>query len=217
MSTNYNNATPSHLSRLRERAVTLQQETDSTPRTKIEAHGTVSPQTEEVTTRRSMLQAAGAGFGAVALDWMLHTESARAASSIVGSNPLTHHVARAKSVIFLFMEGGPSHLDLVDPKPLLNKLAGQPMPASFKEPITAMGERGSPVLAAPRKWRQHGESGLWASEWMSETAACMDDIAVIRSCWTNGINHAGGVCQICLLYTSPSPRDQRGARMPSSA
>ena len=147
-------------------------------------------------SRRVFLKTSGAGFGAVALDWMMHSESARA--GLLGSNSLlTHHAARAKSVIFLFLEGGPSHLDLLDPKPLLNKMAGKPLPASFKEPITAMGEKGSPLLAAPRKWRQYGESGLWASEWMHETAlAAMDDLAVIRSCHTDGINHSGGVCQM---------------------
>jgi len=149
--------------------------------------------------RRTFLETAGAGFGAVALDWMVHANQASAAT---GSHQLTHQAARAKSVIFLFLEGGPSHLDLLDPKPLLNKLAGQPLPASFKEPITAMGEKGSPLLAAPRKWRQYGESGLWASEWMAETAQCLDDIAVIRSCQTDGINHSGGVCQMntCINF-----------------
>jgi hypothetical protein len=59
-----------------------------------------------------------------------------------------------------------------------------------------MGEKGSPLLEAPRKWSRRGESGLWASEWIPHIGECMDDIAVIRSCWTNGINHAGGVCQM---------------------
>ena len=98
------------------------------------------------------------------------------------------------------MEGGPSHLDLVDPKPLLNELAGQSLPASFQEPITAMGEKGSPLLVSPRKWKRYGQSGMWASDWIPHIGRCMDDIAVIRSCWTNGINHSGGVCQMntCL-------------------
>lgn len=138
-------------------------------------------------SRRHFLQNSGVGFGAIALDWMLHQQSAHGA---------VHHAPRAKSVIWLFMEGGPSHLDLVDPKPLLNRLSGKPLPDSFAEPITAMGEKGAPLLAAPRKWKQHGQSGLWASEWIPHIAECMDDIAVIRSCWTNGINHAGGVCQM---------------------
>ncbi|MDB4772802.1 DUF1501 domain-containing protein, partial [Verrucomicrobiales bacterium] len=132
--------------------------------------------------RREFLQTSGAGFGSVALQWMLHQESQ-------GSpHPLVHHAAKAKQVIFLFMEGGPSHLDLLDRKPLLEKLSGQPLPPSFKEPITAMGEKGAALLAAPRTWKRHGQSGLWASEWMPHIATCMDDIAVLKSCWTNGIN-----------------------------
>lgn len=143
-------------------------------------------------SRRDFLRYTGAGFGALALGSLLGQSAAHASSPA----RLGHHMSRAKSVIFLFMEGGPSHLDLLDPKPLLNELAGKPLPPSFVEPLTAMGEKGSPLLPAPRTWKQHGESGLWASEWIPEIATCMDDIAVIRSCWTNGINHAGGVCQM---------------------
>ncbi|MCA9033740.1 MAG: DUF1501 domain-containing protein [Planctomycetaceae bacterium] len=150
-----------------------------------------------VTTRRELLQSSGMGFGALALDLMVGQDAASAAE-----RQIAHRIARARSVIWCFMEGGPSHLDLVDPKPLLNELAGQPLPSSFREPITAMGEKGAPLLAAPRKWTQHGESGMWASEWIPNIASCMDDIAVIRSCWTNGINHAGGVCQMntCINF-----------------
>jgi hypothetical protein len=143
-------------------------------------------------TRREFLETAGAGFGALALSAMLQQEAAAAGTA----RPQPHFRPTAKRVIWCFLEGGPSHLDLVDPKPLLNQLAGTPLPSSFKEPITAMGEKGSPLLVAPRTWRQHGESGLWASEWIPEIATCMDDIAVLRSCWTNGINHSGGVCQM---------------------
>ncbi len=142
-------------------------------------------------SRRAFLQRAGFGFGSIALLSLLQRESGWAAP-----RPTSHFPAKAKNVIWLFMEGGPSHLDLVDPKPLLNRLAGQPLPPSFKEPITAMGEKGAPLLPAPRTWTRHGQSGLWASEWMPNIARHMDDIAVIRSCWTNGINHSGGVCQM---------------------
>ena len=141
-------------------------------------------------SRREFLQRSGVGFGTLALQWMVQQEAQGAASR------LANHVSQAKSVIWLFMEGGPSHLDLVDPKPLLNQLAGQPLPSSFKEPLTAMGERGAPLLASPRTWKQHGQSGLWASDWMPRIAECLDEIAVVRSCWTNGINHSGGVCQM---------------------
>lgn len=147
-------------------------------------------------TRRRFLHSTGLGFGAIALDWLLQ----RDAISSTTLKPTAHLRPYAKNVIWLFMEGGPSHIDLVDPKPLLNELAGMPLPSSFKEPITAMGEKGSPLLFSPRKWKRHGESGLWASDWMPHIGQCMDDIAVIRSCWTNGINHSGGVCQMntCL-------------------
>ena len=94
------------------------------------------------------------------------------------------------------MEGGPSHLDTFDPKPELNRLAGQPLPPSFKPVITPMGEGRSPLLASQRKWKQHGQSGIWVSDWLPHIATCVDDLAVIRSCWSNGLNHVGGVCQM---------------------
>jgi hypothetical protein len=142
-------------------------------------------------SRRDFLKRSGFGFGALALSAMFRQDS------LLGStDSAAHFPGTAKRVIWLFMEGGPSHLDLVDPKPLLNRLSGQPLPSGFKEPLTAMGEKGAPLLKAPRTWKQHGQSGLWASEWMPHIAENMDDIAVIRSCWTNGINHSGGVCQM---------------------
>ena len=147
----------------------------------------------EPKSRREFLANLGGGFGAVALSGLL-ADDATATSPLVPKQP--HHASKAKSVIFLFMEGGPSHLDLLDPKPLLNDLAGQSLPSSFKIPITPMGEGRSPLLAAPRRWKQHGQSGIWASEWMPNIATCVDDLAVIRSCWTNGINHSGGVSQM---------------------
>jgi len=149
-------------------------------------------------SRREFL-AGGAGFGAVALAGMLGQDKLLAAGSQT-NNPLSakapHHPATAKSVIFLFMEGGPSHIDLFDPKPLLNELAGKPLPESFGDVITAMGESRSPLLESKRKWQQYGEGGTWVSDWLPHTAELADDIAVIRSCWANGINHSAGVCQM---------------------
>src|SRR5690606_26435111 len=117
-------------------------------------------------TRRDFLMRGGAGFGALALTHLLG-EAAAAEGRAALRGPLAakaaHLAPRAKSVIFLFMEGGPSHLDTFDPKPLLNKLAGQPLPESFGEVITAMGEARSPLLASKRTWKQHGKSGLWVS------------------------------------------------------
>ncbi|MCB9954158.1 MAG: DUF1501 domain-containing protein [Planctomycetaceae bacterium] len=141
-------------------------------------------------SRRDMLLNAGTGFGALALTAMLGQSETAAA-------PLKPHlVPRAKSIIFLFMEGGPSQMDTFDPKPKLQELAGQPLPSGFKRVVTPMGEFNSPLLASQRKWKQYGESGTWVSDWLPYTAECVDDIAVIRSCWTNGLNHSGGVCQM---------------------
>lgn len=143
-----------------------------------------------------MLVNAGAGFGAVALAGMLGRDSAVAEPASPLSNKTPHLPPRAKSVIFLFMEGGPSHMDTFDPKPALQELSGKPLPESFGRVITAMGEFDSPVLASQRKWARHGESGLWVSDWLPHMATHADKLAVIRSCWTNGINHSGGVCQM---------------------
>src|SRR5262245_52758002 len=140
-------------------------------------------------TRRDFLLKGGAGFGALALTYLLGNDRLRAA-------PQPHFPARAKSVIFLFMEGGPSHIDLFDPKPKLTELAGKPLPDSFGNVITSMGESKAPLLASKRQWKQHGQSGIWVSDWLPHIAGCVDDIAVIRSCWANGLNHSAGVCQM---------------------
>src|SRR5262249_34458504 len=117
-----------------------------------------------------------------------------------GVSPLApkapHYPATAKSAIFLFMEGGPSHMDLFDPKPKLIELAGQSLPASFGKVITSMGEASAPLLGSKRKWQQHGQCGTWVSDWLPHIATCVDDIAVLRSCWADGINHSAGVCQM---------------------
>ncbi len=151
---------------------------------------------ETALTRRDFLMRAGGGIGGLALAGMLGLDKSFAAPINLLKVRPGHHLASAKRVIFLFMEGGPSHLDLFDPKPLLNDLHGQRLPDSFKEPITAMGEQGSPLLGSPRRWGQHGESGLWVSDWFPHIARHVDKLAVIRSCWADGLNHVGSVCQM---------------------
>src|SRR5712672_6939 len=158
------------------------------------------PHHELLYTRRDFLMRAGAGFGGLALTYLLAQESAQAATEAATGNPLSprppHFAAKAKSVIFLFMEGGPSHLDTFDPKPKLRELAGQRLPESFGQIITAMGEADAPLLADRREWKQHGKSGIWVSDWLPHLAQCVDDLAVIRSCWSDGLNHANGVGQM---------------------
>lgn len=163
---------------------------------------TFQPHIEMPRSRREFLAKSGAGFGAIALAALMgqDTKAGGDAPAADPSNPLvpkkTHFPAKAKNVIFLFMEGGPSHIDLFDPKPLLNKLAGQALPESYGKVILAMGENHAPLMECPRVWKQHGKSGLWISDWLPEIATCADDLCVIRSCVSDGINHAGGVCQM---------------------
>ncbi len=151
-------------------------------------------------SRRNFLLRGGAGFGGLALSWMLQDHplfaetSANPADALLPRKP--HFPPKAKSVIFLFMEGGPSHLDMFDPKPKLNEWAGKPLPATFGKVITAMGEFGSPLLACKRTWKQHGQSGIWLSDWLPHLSDCVDDLSVIRSCWADGINHSSGICQM---------------------
>src|SRR3954468_10019115 len=149
------------------------------------------------TSRRDFLRKAGCGFGAVALSALMGERVLAAPSAFNPAQALiANRKGRAKNVIYCFMEGGPSHLDTFDRKPLLNELAGQKLPASFKEPVLAMGESGASLLGSKRTWKQHGQSGLWISDWFNKVAEHADELSVIHSCVSDGINHAGGVCQM---------------------
>ena len=150
-----------------------------------------------LTNRRRFFQQAGSGLAGIALASMLREDGVLQAATL---DPLgtrkPHHPPKAKSVIWLFMEGGPSHIDLFDPKAKLNELSGQPMPASFGRPITAMGTAGNTLLGSPRKWKQYGQAGTWVSDWYPHIAEHVDDMTVLRSCWADGLNHVGSVCQM---------------------
>ena len=142
--------------------------------------------------RRDFLRHAGGGLGALALASLLDIE-ARSDST----PQLPHYRPRAKSVIWCFIDGGPSAMDLFDPKPELNRLAGKPLPSTFKRPITPMGQTAhTPLLGTQRVFKQHGQSGIWVSDWYPEVATCVDEIAVVRSCIADGLNHVGSVCQM---------------------
>src|SRR5438309_12059328 len=118
-----------------------------------------------VSSRRDFLLRGGGGFGALALTYLLSRDGV--ASAAVAP---PHAVPRAKSVIWLFMEGGPSHIDLFDPKPTLKKLAGQPMPERLGKVITAMGTASNTLLPSQRTFKRHGQSGLWVSDWFEKVA-----------------------------------------------
>ncbi|MEO8659414.1 MAG: DUF1501 domain-containing protein, partial [Bryobacteraceae bacterium] len=147
-----------------------------------------------VRTRREFFSHAGSGLAGMALNAMLAEGKEPVRDPMEPRTP--HHKPTAKSVIFLFMEGGPSHIDLFDPKPKLSELHGQPLPASFGKLITAMGTGNNSLMGSKREWKQYGQSGTWVSDWYPNIAGQVDDIAVIRSCWADGLNHVGSVCQM---------------------
>ena len=164
---------------------------------------------EPARSRRDFLARAGGGFGAIALASLMQENvradeaPSRSTAASPGrlANPLApqpaHFSPRATNIIWIFLDGGPSHIDLFDPKPELNRLDGQPLPASFKRPVTAMGRTAhTPLLGSKRTFQQHGQSGLWVSDWYPEIAQCADELAVIRSCHADGLNHVGSVCQM---------------------
>ena len=132
-------------------------------------------------TRREMLRQTGSGFGMLALSALLQQQS--------GASSRTPHLrGKAKSVIFLFMDGGVSHVDTFDPKPALEKYSGQPW----------SGDATRKWQPSPWKFAQHGQSGTWVSELFPHIATCVDDIAVVRSMKAHLPIHSTGV----LLLTT---------------
>src|SRR3989449_4450780 len=171
------------------------------------------PHVLPVSSRREFLMRAGSGFGALALTYLLHQDDTlgRAATSKAVVNPLApkppHHAPRAKSILWLLREGGASHVDFFDPKPTLERLAGQPMPASFGRVVTAMGTASNTLMPSQRTWKQYGQSGIWVSDWYPHVAEHADELAIIHSCWADGLNHVGSVCQMntgAILAGRPS-------------
>jgi hypothetical protein len=141
-------------------------------------------------TRREFVRDAFCGFGSLALASILHQQQARAGAI----NPLTprpaHQPARAKAVIFLFMAGGPSHLETFDPKPLLNELHGQPRPKEFGEAKYQFVKTGAKLLRTKRTFRKHGQSGIEISDLFPHLATCVDRLAVLRSCYGDMVVHS---------------------------
>ncbi len=140
-------------------------------------------------SRREMLTRCASGFGAIALAGLLGDaafcdtdppliDPALADRGAAGHGP--HHQVRAKHVIFLYMDGGPSQVDTFDPKPLLEKYNGQDPGSLFDVEPTQFNNNGS-VLASPWKFTRHGEAGIPVSELFPHVATCVDEMAVIRS------------------------------------
>src|SRR6266436_6268017 len=151
--------------------------------------------------RREFLCDAFCGFGALAFGAMLQQQDLRAATT-ASMNPLaakTPHMpdkAKAKSVVFLFMSGGPSHMETFDPKPLLNKLNGQKRPASFGEAKYQFVGAEAKLLGTKRTFKRYGKNGVEVSDLFPHLAECIDDIAVIRSCWGDMVVHSAAQYQL---------------------
>ncbi|MFN5433886.1 MAG: DUF1501 domain-containing protein, partial [Planctomyces sp.] len=155
--------------------------------------------------RRTFLSNSGLGLGSIALADLLSREvragegqeSSVADAADSGPPGLTHFAAKAKRVIYLFMSGGPSQLDLYDYKPLLKQRHGEQLPDSVRggQRLTGMsGNQSSiPLVGSPFGFRQYGGGGAWFSDLLPHTASVADELCVIRSLYTEAINHGPGV------------------------
>ena len=146
-------------------------------------------------TRRHFFERCAVGLGSIALASLdaRHVSAAPAPFT----NPLqpkpTHHPARAKNIIFLFMAGGPSQLDLFEHKPVLTELNGKPIPESYtagKRFAFMDSSHRNNLLASKRSFRQYGQSGTWVSDLLPYTASIVDDITLVKTCKTELFNHA---------------------------
>jgi len=151
-------------------------------------------QFRRIQSRRRFFRECAGGIGTVALAQLLQQEG-RAATP--DQNPLAprkpHFAAKAKNVIFLFMEGGPSQIDLFDPKPELEKWHGRPLPAEMtKDMRLAFTKPNAAVLASPRKFTPQGKSGTEFSDFIPHIGSCADDICLVRSMFTDAFNHHPG-------------------------
>jgi hypothetical protein len=139
-------------------------------------------------TRRELLCRSGLGFGMLGLAGVL-ADTGLLQAAEMDPNPLApkrpHFPGKAKRVVHLFMNGGPSHVDTFDPKPALDKYHGKPLPA----PNLRTERKTSGALRSPFKFQRYGKSGIEVSELFAQTATCIDDIAVIRSMCADVPNH----------------------------
>ncbi|MCS7022120.1 MAG: DUF1501 domain-containing protein [Gemmataceae bacterium] len=138
-------------------------------------------------SRREFLQRAGGGLGLLALADLLQAEERRGAGPLAPKRP--HFAPRAKAVIWLFMNGGPSQVDTWDYKPELAKRDGQELPG-FDPNTGFFNQQVGPLMKSPFRWKQYGQCGKWVSELFPHLAQHVDKMAFIHSLWTDSNNHA---------------------------
>ena len=135
-------------------------------------------------SRRDLLRTTACGFGSLAFAGLAGREARANRSPLAAKQP--HHQPRAKRIIFVFMQGGPSQVDTFDPKPLLNRDDGKRVEFHVARTRKITAER---VFRSPWKFRQYGQSGRWVSELFPHQAQCADDLCLIRSMHTEGVAH----------------------------
>lgn len=143
--------------------------------------------------RRQLLQRAAVGFGGLAAASLLADSPHAIAGAVPQTTLAPHFPARAKRVIFLFMKGGPSHLDTFDPKPLLTRDHGQPLP--FAKPRVQFAPTGN-LLKSPWQFQQYGESGTWVSDLFPHLSQRVDDLCFIHSMHGTNPAHGGAVLKL---------------------
>jgi hypothetical protein len=153
--------------------------------------------------RRGFIRDAFCGFGSVALASMLQDEAARATDSGPLGAKQPPRRPKARNVIFLFMAGGPSQIETFDHKPLLNKLHGQPRPKEFGEAKYQFIKSDAKLLGTKRSFRKYGESGIEVSDLFPHISTCIDDIAVLRSCFGDQVVHSAAQYELFSGRTVP--------------
>ncbi|HLW65193.1 MAG TPA: DUF1501 domain-containing protein [Gemmataceae bacterium] len=162
-----------------------------------------APPNPEFGSRRAFLAKAGGGFGLLALASLLSKE-AHADSQTEARNPMaareSHFAAKAKSVIWLFMNGGPSQVDTWDYKPELARRDGQEL-KGFDQNTGFFRDQVGPVMKSPFKFQKQGQSGAWVSDIFPNMARHVDKMAFIHSCWTDSNNHSPALFKINTGFT----------------
>ncbi|HAB15124.1 MAG TPA: DUF1501 domain-containing protein [Verrucomicrobiota bacterium] len=143
------------------------------------------------TTRRRFLQQCGTGMGALALGSLLNDRLFAAGASVAPDQPLAPHFApKAKNIIYLFQSGGPSHLDLFDYKPELNKRDGQAVPEDLVKNVRlAQIGKNAALLGTRYKFAQYGKSGVWLSELLPQLQTIVDDVCFVQGFYSEAFNH----------------------------
>jgi len=151
-------------------------------------------------SRRRFLTSGTSGLGTLALASLLNDDGALADDV---SPQFAHFAPTAKRCIYLFMEGGPSQMDLFDEKPKLKELDGQPMPESVLKEIkfAFIQKQSAQLMGSPRTFRRYGECGMALSDLLPHLSTCVDDIALVRSMHGDQFNHLPG--QLMMLSGSP--------------